>query len=248
VKKARIAGKDRVTLDRAFSKLGILSRADAMREIQSGKVTVNGKIIRRSDHWVSLMTDRVHWKGRLIRNQKKLYFMLYKPRGVVTTYGDPDERKTVYDYLSGIGKWVFPVGRLDMDTSGLLIITNDTEFGESITRPGYKVHKTYQVKVNFLPTAEDLRSIEKGIVFKDGTTTLPAKVTILKQGPKFATLEIVLVEGKNRQVRKMIEALGGRVLKLVRTRIGKLKLGDLQVGCYRQLSAQDLRLLREPPE
>jgi len=248
VTKPRTTGKERATLDRVFSKLGILSRANAAREIESGKVTVNGKVIRRPDHWVSLMTDRVHWKGRPIRNQKKVYFMFYKPRGVVTSYGDPDERKTVYDYLSGIEKWVFPVGRLDMDTSGLLILTNDTEFGDGITRPGSKVHKTYQVKVNFLPTSEELQSLEQGIVFKDGTKTLPARARILKQGPKFATLELVLVEGKNRQVRRMIEALGGKVLKLVRTRIGKLNLGDLPVGRYRQLSAQDLRLLREHPE
>ena len=173
--------------------------------------------------------------------------MLYKPTGVVTSHGDPGQRKTVYDLLTGLEQWVFPVGRLDMDTSGLLILTNDTALGEQMTNPRSKVPKTYQLKVNFHPTAEQLNQLSDGITLDNGETTLPAGVQVLRQNLKYAFLELVLVEGKNRQVRRMIEALGGRVMKLVRTRIGNLSLGTLPIGRYRVLTRQEqAELLRRP--
>ena len=233
-------GKDRVTLDRAFSKWGQLSRTDAIIEIRRGVVSVNGRAVLDPGCWVSLGQDRIVWEGRELRPRNFIYLMLYKPPGVVTTYRDPQKRRTVYDLLTGQKEWVFPIGRLDMDTSGLLLLTNDTRFSELLTNPSSKVPKTYLVKVNFHPSSEQLNELAKGIRLKNGETTLPAKVRALRYTEKCAFLEIILVEGKNRQIRRMIEAQGGRVLKLVRTRIGNLPLGDLSIGKYRSLRPREL--------
>ncbi len=237
------SGKDRVTLDRAFSKWGQLSRTDAVVEIRRGVVSVNGRAVLDPDCWVSLDRDRILWEGRKLRPSKFIYLMLYKPPGVVTTYRDPQNRRTVYDLLTDQKEWVFPVGRLDRDTSGLLLLTNNTRFSELLTNPSSKVPKTYLVKVNFHPSPVQLEELAKGIRLKNGETTLPAKVRALRYTEKCAFLEIILVEGKNRQVRRMIEAQGGRVLKLVRTRIGGVPLGDLPIGEYRALSSRELAKL-----
>jgi 23S rRNA pseudouridine2605 synthase len=239
--------KDRVTLDRAFSKFGILSRADALKEITAGAVTVNGRVIRDPGLWVSLAHDRIRYNGRILERRKRIYLIFYKPKGVVTSHGDLDARKTVYDFLSGLKEWVFPVGRLDKDTSGLLLLTNDTDFGEKITNPLSKIPKTYLVKINFRPSPEQLNLIKQGLTLKNGQKTLPAEVRVLREKDKCAYLEMVIVEGKNRQVRRMIEALNGKVLKLVRTRIGDLALGDLPIGQYRLLGRDDLAQLRRSP-
>jgi len=246
-KKPTKTRKDKVTLDRAFSKSGVLSRTDATSKIKAGHVSVNGRVVRDPDCWVSLRLDRITCDGQILKERKKVYLMCYKPKGVVTTHRDPDHRRTVYDLLDDIGEWVFPVGRLDKDTSGLLLMTNDTEFSEALTNPHSKIPKTYQAKVNFRPSAEQLRLLESGMTLKNGERTLPARVRIIRETDKYAHLDITIVEGKNRQVRRMIESLDGRVLKLVRKRIGNLSLGILQVGCYRFLDSKDLTLLRQRP-
>lgn len=230
-----------------FSKYGIASRTDARKEIKSGRVTVNGKRVRDPELWVSLSSDSIKWNGLNLLAQKKIYLMLYKPKGVVTSHGDPEQRRTIYDLLADAEKWVFPVGRLDIDTSGLLLLTNDTKFGEELTNPLSKIPKTYQLKINLHPNPGQLKMLEGGITLKNGERTLPAKVRILRNTERHTRLQIMIVEGKNRQLRRMIEALGGKVLKLVRTRIGSLALGDLQVGRYRKLTSQDMALLRRPP-
>lgn len=239
--------KDRVTLDRAFSKAGLFSRTHALNKITSGAVKVNGRVVREPTSWVSLSRDSIQCDGQTLRARRKIYLMLYKPIGVVTSHGDPDRRKTVYDLLTGLEEWVFPVGRLDLDTSGLLILTNDTSLGERMTNPLSKVPKTYQLKINFHPTQEQLHQLRNGIKLASGETTLPASVKELRRNDKYSFLELVLVEGKNRQVRRMIEALGGRVMKLVRTRIGNLTLGNLPIGHYRVLSQQEVTQLMKRP-
>src|SRR5262245_7892270 len=235
--------KDRVTLDRAFSKAGLFSRTEALKKIKAGLVKVNGKTVREPASWVSMSRDSIQCDGQTLRQRRKIHLMLYKPTGVVTSHGDPGERKTVYDLLEGLDEWVFPVGRLDLDTSGLLIMTNDTALGEHMTNPLSKLPKTYQLKVNFHPTPEQLAQLERGITLENGETTLPAKVSVLRENAKYSFLELILVEGKNRQVRRMIEALGGHVVKLVRTRIGDLALGGLPIGHYRFLTSQELAAL-----
>ncbi len=236
--------KDRMTLDRALSKAGLCSRTEALRRIRSGRVRINGRVVRDPELWISTSRDTLECDGRPLRRPKQLYLMLYKPTGVVTSHGDPDQRKTVYDLLPDLESWVFPIGRLDLETSGLLLLTNDTEFGERLTNPLSRVPKTYQLKVNFHPTPEQIRTLEEGIVLADGQCTLPAQVKILRRNAKYSFLELVIVEGKNRQVRRMIEALGGRVVKLVRTRIGTLSLADLPIGQYRLLTRHEVADLR----
>src|SRR5262245_12851118 len=140
--------KPRATLDRVLSKAGIASRTTTREWIQEGRVKVNGRVVRNPDHWVESARDVVHLDGLRVREEKKIYIALNKPTGVVTSFGDNKDRPTVYDHLKGLERWVFPVGRLDMDTSGLLILTNDTEFGEMLLRPESKVPKTYYVKVS----------------------------------------------------------------------------------------------------
>jgi len=240
-------GKDRVTLDRAFSKAGMFSRTEALNKITSGAVKVNGKVVREPASWVSLSRDSIQCDGQTLRERRKIYLMLYKPTGVVTSHGDPGQRGTVYDLLTGLKEWVFPVGRLDLDTSGLLILTNDTALGEQMTNPLSKVPKTYQLKVNFHPTQEQMEQLQRGVKLASGEMTLPATVRELRRNDRYSFLELVLVEGKNRQVRRMIETLGGRVMKLVRTRIGNLALGDLPIGHYRALSRQELAQLMKRP-
>lgn len=239
--------KERVTLDRAFSKCGVFSRSEALEKIKAGAVTVNGRVIRNPDLWVSMAHDKIRCDGQGLKKRKKVYLMFYKPKGVVTTHRDPANRRTVYDFLSGLEEWVFPVGRLDKDTSGLLLLTNDTDFSEALTNPLSRIPKTYQVKINFRPSAEQLQLLEQGITLGNGQRTLPAKVRIIRETDKYTYLDLVIVEGKNRQVRRMMEALNGKVLKLVRKRIGNLVLGNLEVGKYRYLDNRDLAQLKRAP-
>jgi pseudouridine synthase len=235
------------TLERVFSKTGAGSRTDARSWIGAGRVRVNGAVVRNPDHWVDLEHDRVTLDDRPLRAAPKTYILLYKPKGYLTTYRDPEHRPTVYDLLKDAGRWLSPVGRLDLDTSGLLLMTNDTDFGERIMNPDHKVPKTYQVKAATLLTDEQLDQLRRGVVLHDGPT-LPAGVRRLRDSGRHTHLEITITEGRNRQVRRMLEAVDSKVLKLVRTAIGPLTIGDLAVGKWRELTPEEVkRLLRRTP-
>jgi len=223
-----------------ISKAGLGSRTEARRWIASGRVRVNGKPIQTPDHWVDLARDSVTLDDKPIRAGKKLYELLYKPKGYLTTYKDPEDRPTVYDLISDVGAWVFPVGRLDMDSSGLLILTNDTDFAERLTNPQYKVPKTYLVRASTLLTDEQVNRLRNGVTLSDGPTR-PAMVKRLRNTEKYTILEITLTEGRNRQVRRMLEAVDSKVLKLVRTAIGPVRIGELIIGKHRPLSAGEIR-------
>jgi pseudouridine synthase len=175
----------------------------------------------------------------------RVVLAFHKPRGVVTTRADPGGRPTVYDALGDVGRWVFPVGRLDRDSSGLLILTNDHRLGERLTSPDHHVPKTYHARVVGVPDAEALRALREGLPLDDGTLTRPARVRVLgtASGGSSTWLEIVLTEGKNRQVRRMGAAVGHEVLDLVRVGIGRLALGDLAPGKWRELDAGQVRSL-----
>jgi len=244
--KPKSSGKERPlkTLERVFSKAGAGSRADARSWIGAGRVRVNGKVIQNPDHWVDLERDRVTLDGKPLRPARKSYLLLYKPKGYITSNGDPEGRPTVYDLVASAGKWLSPVGRLDLDTSGLLIMTNDTDFAERIMNPAGKVPKTYQVKASELLTGDQLEQLRRGIVLSDGPTR-PATVTRLRDSARFTFLEITITEGRNRQVRRMIEALDAKVLKLVRTAIGPIRIGDLPIGRWRELTDDEVRALRQ---
>jgi len=230
------------TLERMISKAGLGSRAEARRWIAAGRVRVNGKRIQTPDFWVDFARDRVTLDGKPVRAGKKVYLIFYKPKGYLTTYKDPQGRPTIYDLISGVDRWVIPVGRLDLDTSGLLILTNDTQFAERLTNPEYRVPKTYQVKASAVLTDGQLEQLRKGVTLTDGPTR-PAVVTRLRDTAKFTVLEITITEGRNRQVRRMLEAVGSKVLKLVRTGIGALRIGELQIGSYRSLSDAEVAAL-----
>lgn len=230
------------TLDRVLSKAGVGSRTEARKWIGSGRVKVNGRLIRTPDQWVDLGRDTVTLDDQPIRTGQKVYLLLYKPKGYITTYKDPAGRATVYDLIREAGQWLVPVGRLDRDTSGLLLMTNDTQFAERVTNPDYKVPKTYLVKAATLLADDQLDELRRGVVLSDGLTQ-PALVKRVRDSARSTFLEITIREGRNRQVRRMIEAAGSKVLKLVRVAIGGLTIGDLQIGKYRELKAAEVRSL-----
>lgn len=230
------------TLERVLSKSGLASRTDARRIIHARRVRVNGRLIENPDHWVNLTHDRVTLDNRPLRPSEPIYLLLYKPTGYVTTRRDPDKRPTVYDLLDNDAPWVFPVGRLDLDTSGLLLLTNDTQFGERLTNPKYKIPKTYLVKTATRLDDAALRRLRQGVTLSDGPT-LPAQVARQRDTARHTFLEITITEGRNRQIRRMIEAVDSRVLKLVRTRIGPLSIGDLPIGHHRPLTRSELQTL-----
>jgi pseudouridine synthase len=230
------------TLERIFSKAGIGSRTEARSWIGAGRVRVNGRVVQNPEHWVDLDRDTVTLDGKPLRAAAKTYLLLYKPKGYLTTYRDPEGRPTVYDLLRDAGKWLAPVGRLDLDTSGLLLLTNDTDFAERIMNPEYKVSKTYQVKTATRLSDEQIEQLRQGVELSDGPTQ-PAIVTRLREGPKHTFLELTITEGRNRQVRRMIEAVDSKVLKLVRTAIGAIRIGDLPIGKWRSLTSEEVVLL-----
>lgn len=232
------------TLERVLSKAGLGSRTDARQWIAAGRVKVNGKVVRDPDQWVDLKRDRVALDGEPLTKRKPTYLLLYKPKGYLTTHRDRDERPTIYALLPEGSRWLVPVGRLDLDTSGLLLLTNDTGFAERMSNPAYKVPKTYLVKASTYLAEEQLERLRQGVELDDGPTQ-PAEVRRVREASGKTVFEIVLREGRNRQVRRMVEALGTpanavQVLKLVRIAIGPLRIGKLPIGQTRPLTAEEL--------
>ncbi len=230
------------TLERAFSKAGVGSRTEARSWIGTGRVRVNGRVIQNPEHWVDLERDQITLDGKPLRRAAKTYILLYKPKGYLTTYRDPEGRPTVYDLIQDAGGWLVPVGRLDLDTSGLLLLTNDTDFAERVMNPDHKVPKTYQVKTATQLSDEQIEQLRQGVELSDGPTR-PATVERVRDSGKYTFLELTITEGRNRQVRRMIEAVDSKVLKLVRTAIGPVRIGDLPIGKWRPLTADEVRAL-----
>lgn len=231
------------TLERVFSKSGAGSRTDARSWIGAGRVRVNGRVVQNPDHWVDLQRDRVTLDGKPVRAAAPVYILLYKPKGYLTTYRDPEGRPTVYDLVQDAAAWMAPVGRLDLDSSGLLLLTNDTEFAEHIMNPDHKVPKTYLVKAGTRLTNEQIEQLRRGVELSDGLTR-PASIVRLRDSAKYTFLELTITEGRNRQVRRMLEAVGSKVLKLVRTALGPIRIGDLGIGKWRPLNEQEVIALR----
>jgi 23S rRNA pseudouridine2605 synthase len=226
------------TLERVLSKAGVGSRSEARRWIGAGRVKVNGRVEGDPNRWVDLERDRITLDDKPLEQAESTYLLLHKPTGYLTTYRDPEGRKTIYDLLPDRDRYLFPVGRLDLDTSGLLILTNDTAFAERLTNPEYHVPKTYRVKASKPLSDAELDRLRNGLELRDGPTR-PAIVN--RRGP--ATFEITITEGRNRQVRRMVEALEAKVVKLVRIAIGEVVLGELGVGETRELTAEEVRAL-----
>jgi 23S rRNA pseudouridine2605 synthase len=232
-----------MTLDRVLSRYGLFSRRASEDAIRSGRVKVNGRVVRDPAIWTDPRSDTVHLDGKRIRQVRKTYLLFYKPKGVLTSHGDRRGRKTLYDCLDPKLPWVAPVGRLDKDTSGLLLLTNDTEFANFVTSPASEVRKTYLIKANTLVDDTHIRQMSGGFKMNDGQPAKPQSVRRVEDRGKYSWLEIVLTEGKNREIHRLLESAGLKVLKMVRTRIGPCTLEGLQVGQCRHLSKLERTIL-----
>jgi 23S rRNA pseudouridine2605 synthase len=240
--------KKEMTLDRVLSRFGLASRNAAREAILSGRVKINGRTVKDPDVWVNPGEDVIHLDGNRLRPARKVYLLFNKPKGVITSFGDPDGRKTIYDCLGPDVPWVSPVGRLDKDTSGLLLLTNDTDFANHVTDPESNVPKTYLIKANTLVEDELIDKLAQGMELKQGEWARPRSVRRVEDRGKYSWLEMVLTEGKNREVRRLMEAVGLKVLKLVRTRIGPCTLEGLQVGQWRDLLPRERALFSASTE
>jgi 23S rRNA pseudouridine2605 synthase len=236
-----MSGSRRIGLARALSKLGHCSRSDAWELIRAGRVRLNGTAPRNPETPVRLGKDRIEVDDRPVTVQAKIYLMLNKPRGVVTTASDEKGRSTVYEYLGEKLPWVAPVGRLDKASEGLLLLTNDSEWSARVLAPETHLDKTYHVQVGAVADAALLEAMRQGVQTEDGDLLRTKSSQILRGGKRNTWLEVVLDEGKNRHLRRMLSQLGVEVLRLVRVAIGPLALGDLAKGTARPLTDAEKR-------
>lgn len=243
----RVDRERRVGLARAVSKMGLCSRARAAELIRAGRVRLNGEPCRNPEAPVRMTKDRVELDGERVKAGDRVYLMMNKPRGVVTTASDEKRRETIYALLKRGTPWVAPVGRLDMASEGLLLMTNDSEWGAGIAEAESHVDKRYHVQIATLATEELVMRLQGGVQVQSAEgerEVLRAKrAAILRHGEKNSWLEIVLDEGKNRQIRRMLEAMGIEVLRLIRVSIGPVQLGRLAKGEVRELTKEEIRLL-----
>jgi 23S rRNA pseudouridine2605 synthase len=223
-----------VSLERALSKLGAASRTVARAWIEEGRVTVAGRLTRNPAAWVSTERERICVDGRPLVKAAFVYLAMHKPAGYVTTRSDERGRKTVYDLLPRGLPAVFPAGRLDKDSSGLLLFTNDTQWANRLTDPSSGTVKVYRVTIDNPLTREAASAMESPMTLRDGTDLAPARVKLLDAERR--VLEVALTEGKNRQIRRTCEALGYRVLTLERTAVGPYRLGSLRPGEVKPLT------------
>lgn len=233
----------RIGLARALSKLGYCSRSWAFEAIREGRVKLNGRVCRRPEAPVVLERDRIEVDGKPVAAAAPVYLVMNKPRGLVTSASDEKGRQTVYSLLSPELPWLGPVGRLDKASEGLLLLTNDSEWAARITAPDSRLEKTYHVQVRGDAGPELLAAIQRGLRTAEGEVLRAVRATVLRSGEKNAWLEMVLDEGRNRHIRRMLEALEVEVLRLVRVAIGPLVLGDLQKGAVRELTGEEKRAL-----
>jgi len=233
-------------LQKVIAQAGIASRRDAEELIKAGRVTVNNKVVTELGTKVEPKRDRIAVDNKLIKAEKYLYILLNKPKGVITALEDPQGRKTVADLVANIPERIYPVGRLDYNTEGLLIMTNDGDLTNTLTHPSHEIAKTYLAKVQGYPPEEKLDKLRVGIKLEDGVTA-PAKINIIAidREKELTTLEIVIYEGKNREIRRMCEAIGYPVKNLKRIQIAFLTLEGLRRGQYRQLLAEEVEELKK---
>ena len=232
-------------LQKVLAQAGVASRRAAETLITEGRVRVNGRIVRELGARANLHKDRVEVDGRRLVAQRHVYFLLHKPRGVVTTLDDPEGRKTVKDLLRNVQERVFPVGRLDFQTSGALLLTNDGELAQALLHPTRAVPKTYNAKLEGKLDADRLEQLRAGVVLDDGHKTAPAEVHILRTDDKATSVEITIAEGKNRQIHRMGEAIARTVMRLTRISFAGLTLEGLRAGQLRQLTPRELSDLKE---
>jgi 23S rRNA pseudouridine2605 synthase len=233
----------KIGLARALSKLGYCSRRQASELIRQGKVRLNGATPKNPETPVRLGADRIEVQGQSLKPADKIYLMLNKPRGIVTSAADEKGRDTVYSLLPLHQPWLAPVGRLDKASEGLLLFTNDSEWNARVTDPETHLEKTYHVQIAAVANPSLLESLEHGVETEPNQTLRCKRATLLRTAEKNSWLEITLDEGKNRQIRRMFDALGIEVLRLLRISIGPLQLGDLPKSAHRLLTSAELTAL-----
>jgi len=235
-----------VSLPRALSKLGFCSRTQAEALITEGRVRVDGRVVRNVAARVDPGRARIIVDGQPVVAERKVYLMLNKPRGLVTTRDDPHERATVYDCLEGLDlPFIAPVGRLDKASEGLLLMTNDTRWAQRVLDPASNVEKVYHVQIDRLPDERMLERLQAGMVL-DGERLVAKSASLLRAGARNAWLEVILNEGKNRQIRRLLGTVGAEVLRLVRIEVGGVRLGDLPRGAVRHLTPAEKGMLDIP--
>ena len=233
---------EEIRLQKYLASAGVASRRKCEDLILDGKIEVNGKIITELGTKIDPKKDEVKYNGKIVKSEEeKVYILLNKPIGYVTTAKEQFGRDMVLDLVK-VNKRIVPVGRLDMYTSGALILTNDGEFVNKLTHPSHEIDKTYNVTVKGIVTKEEIENLKKGVLIDDDYITKPAKVKILKidEEKKISRIQITIHEGKNRQVRKMCEAIGKKVLALHRCKIGNIDVKSLKLGEWRYLSKKEV--------
>ncbi|MGB9779402.1 pseudouridine synthase [Caldanaerobacter sp.] len=232
-----------VRLQKYLAECGIASRRKCEEYILQGRVKVNGKVVKELGTKIDPNVDIIEFDGKIVRREeKKLYIMLYKPAGYITSSKDPFGRPTVLDLVK-VKERIYPVGRLDFDTSGLLLLTNDGELANTLMHPKHEVVKTYVAKVKGVPTKEEMQMFENGLII-DGRKTSRAKIRLLSVKNGTSVVEIKIHEGRNRQVKKMCKAIGHPVIELKRTKIGDLELKGLKPGEWRYLTEEEVKYLK----
>lgn len=232
-------------LQKVLAEAGVASRRKCEEIITAGRVQVNGEVVTTLGVKVNPQEDEIKVDGRSINQQKKIYVLLNKPKGVITSATDPGGRKVVTDFLPGIKERVYPVGRLDYDTEGLLLLTNDGDFAHLLTHPKHHVPRTYQATVKGVPHGTALDKLRSGIQLEDGMTS-PAEVEYADINPdkNETVVEITIYEGRNRQVRRMFEAISFPVIKLKRIKFGPIFLTGVPRGKYRHLTSDEIKELQ----
>ncbi len=235
-----------VRIQKVLAEQGVCSRRAAEQLIREGRVKLNGRPVTVGDK-MDTLKDLLTVDGQKVyvpKKSEKYYYMMYKPRGYITTTNDERGRKTVMDLIADVPVRVYPVGRLDKDSEGLLLLTNDGDFANLLTHPSHGVSKLYRVTVRPHATEEQIIALTDGVVLDDGSKTLPAAIHVVTDEPERTVLEMTIREGKNRQIRRMCEAVGLDVIRLRRSALGAVKLGMLQPGQYRELTSQEVTALR----
>jgi 23S rRNA pseudouridine2605 synthase len=230
-------------LQKIIAAAGISSRRAAEKMIVEGRVTVNDAVVRQLGAKADIDADEIRVDGKLILPEvSKVYLMLHKPRGYVTTLNDPEGRSVVTDLLSGIAERIFPVGRLDYDSEGLLLLTSDGDFSQRVQHPRFKIPKTYMVKIDGNLTRSEMRVLSEGIRLPDGNFK-PENLQTVRANRKTSWLELSIAEGRNRLIRRALDSLGHPVVRLIRTAIADIILGNMKAGTFRHLTKKEVQHL-----
>lgn len=231
-------------LQKYLADCGVASRRKSEELILAGLVKVNGKIVRELGVKVNPDRDKVMYEDKLVKIQKKkVYILLNKPAGYISAARDQFDNPSILHLIKDINVRLYPVGRLDKDTTGAIILTNDGDFSYKLTHPKHEISKTYIAEVEGVPTVEEMRTFAKG-VYIDGRKTYPAKIRIVKETKKNSIVEIIIHEGRNRQVKKMCEEIGHKVISLHRQAIGKITIDNVKEGSFRYLTDKEIEMLK----